>query len=188
MPDATDSLRDGRGAGGTARLTPAVSRGDAAAMAEFYSAWFERAYGLARAITRRDESFCLDVVQEAMLRVARRMKAMGSEADVERWMARVVHTAALDLLRRESRRAARERGAHAPTAAEPDVAERVEWLRAQIAALPPEDAGLMRLRYWGDRTLDEAGGHEGMSGGAAHGRIRRVLSRLRRLAKENDHG
>ena len=187
MPDATESLRGQPGFVGTAHLTPAVSRGDAAAMAEFYSAWFDRAFGLARTITRRDESFCLDVVQEAMLRVARKLKPMASEGDVRRWMARIVHTSALDLLRRESRRAARERATvlHAPP--EPDLAERVEWLRAQIADMPARDAGLLRLRFWEDRTLDAAGERAGMTGGAAHGRIRRVLSRLRQRAKESDH-
>src|SRR5207237_963299 len=75
----------------------------------FYRAWFDWSFRLAQRLTRRDESFCLDVVQEAMLRVARSMKAMKSRTDLERWMSRVVHTAALDQLRRASRRGVRER-------------------------------------------------------------------------------
>jgi RNA polymerase sigma factor (sigma-70 family) len=156
-------------------------------MAAFYGAWFGRAYALARSITRRDESFCLDVVQEAMMRVARKMRPLKTEDDVARWMVRVIHTSALDLLRQESRRAGREsrRGASGhPERSGTDARERIAWVRARLAELPPEDAGLLRLRFWWGRTLDAAGDGEGMSGDAAHGRIRRVLSRLRALAKE----
>jgi RNA polymerase sigma factor (sigma-70 family) len=172
------------------RLTAAVARGDRAALAEFYESWFDRAYLLARSITRRDESFCLDVVQEGMLRVVRSVRPMGSHGDLERWMARVIHTAALDLLRRETRRARRERRRVVPltdAAAVAVDADQVAWLRERLRELPPEDGQLLAARFVADRSLDEAGAAAGMSGDAAHGRIRRALNRLRSWAKEDDH-
>lgn len=174
----------------TAPLTGAVGRGDAAAFAAFYEAWFGRVYAAARALTKRDEAFCLDVVQEAMLRVARKMRAMETERDVERWMNRVVHTTALDLLRREARRTRRERAhgsAPAGNAGSEDAAElteRIAWLRARISELPREDAALLGLRVMRGRTLESAGAAVGVSGDAAHGRVRRAVARLRAIAKE----
>ena len=55
----------------TAPLTALIARGDERAFATFYELWFDRALALARSISRRDESFCLDVVQDCMLRVVR---------------------------------------------------------------------------------------------------------------------
>ena len=174
------------------RLTAGMARGDRAALAEFYRLWFDRAYAMARSLTGRDESFCLDVVQEAMLRVVRSARAMASEADVERWMTRVVHTAALDQLRRESRRAQRERARGrdriTPGAdGSAQLAEQIALLRARIAALPASDGWLVWMRVARGSTLDQAGMAAGLSGDAAHGRIRRALSRLRMMGKGEGH-
>jgi RNA polymerase sigma-70 factor (ECF subfamily) len=168
---------------GVAALTGAIARGDQAALATFYETWFDRCFHLARSLTRRDESFCLDTVQDAMLRVARSMKQIDSAPELERWMARVVHTAALDLLRKESRRVARERrrSADATHLGEQQVSidERVHWLRDQLASLGAEDRNMLALRFVQDRTLEETGKAVGMTGDAAHGKLRRVLEQLR---------
>ena len=93
----------------TRRVTSAIARGGMAAFDEFYAEWFDFAYETARHVTGRDEAMCLDIVQEAMLRVARTIRPMRTEDDVRRWLVRVVHTTALDELRRERRRRGRER-------------------------------------------------------------------------------
>lgn len=174
-------------------LTGAVARGDRAALATFYELWFDRAYAMARSITRRDESFCLDVVQEAMLRVVRSIRAMDSQADLERWMLRVIHTAALDLLRRETRRKRRERSRGgleaAPDAASlAELAERTAWVRARLAELPGDDGALLRARVVDGRTLEGCGAAAGVSGDAAHGRVRRALRRLKAQGQEKRDG
>ena len=174
------------------RLTAAMARGDRAALGEFYRLWFDRAYALARSLTRRDESFCLDAVQESMLRVVRSVRAMDSEADLDRWMTRVLHTTALDLLRRESRRVIRERARESrATASAPsqgaELAERISWIRSKLAELPAADGPLLWLRLARGVTLDQAGHAAGVSGDAAHGRIRRALSRLRVIGKGEGH-
>lgn len=185
MSEVPRDLREA-GVAGTASLTPAIARGDPNAMAAFYEAWFDRAFGMARSLTRRDEAFCLDVIQEAMIRVAQGIKPMTTEDDVARWMKRVIHTAALDRLRRDARREARESRitAERPSRSRHELMDQIEWVRGQLAALPPEEAGLLRLRFGMGRSLEHTGAQEGISGNAAHGRIRRALARLRSLAKE----
>lgn len=171
------------------RLSTGIARGETGALDEFYRAWFDWSYAMARRLTGRDESFCLDVVQEAMLRVARAIRGMESHADLERWMTRVVHTAALDQLRRESRRVARERAraggeAASDAAAIVELKERQAWVRQRLGELPAAEGWLVWLRIGRGRTLRDAGAAEGMGTQAAHGRVRRVVERLRESAEE----
>lgn len=174
-------------------ITTAIARGDSDAMRDHYEAWFEPCYALARRITRRDESFCLDVVQEAMLRVVRAMPVLETETQLRTWMGAVVRSAAIDLLRRETRRTARERRAHAAPMGDADAAARhlaaetATWLRRELDALPAQDRELLRLRFAGDRTLRETAAAAGVTCGAAHGRIRRALASLRKEGKERFH-
>ncbi|MCC5787466.1 MAG: RNA polymerase sigma factor [Phycisphaerales bacterium] len=169
----------------TARLTTAAASGDDRAFAALYRAWFDRALALAYRLTGRDESFCLDVVQDAMLRAARKVPPGLDEDAFRRWLTRVVHTCALDRLRAERRRLRRESLGHGRPGDGEDHArgveldERIEQLRAAIARLEPDDRSLLLLRFVRGCTLDQAAGANGITGGAAHGRIRRLLKRLR---------
>ena len=43
-------------------------------------------YGYVRRFTRRDESFCLDVVQDAMMRVIRKLTPKDSELQLLGWL------------------------------------------------------------------------------------------------------
>ncbi|MBX3375552.1 MAG: sigma-70 family RNA polymerase sigma factor [Phycisphaeraceae bacterium] len=168
--------------------TRAIARGDRQALGMFYERWFERTYAAARRLTGRDESFCLDVVQETMLRVIRSMKELQGAAELGAWMDRAVHSAAIDLLRRESRRIRREakRGGHSEQVAA-DVDDRIEWVLARMAELPAGESTLVALRLGGDQSLESVGAATGLSGHAAQGRIRRTLARLRRWAREDGH-
>jgi RNA polymerase sigma factor (sigma-70 family) len=178
------------------KLTAGIASGDAGAFGAFYEAWFDRAYAWARTLTRRDESFCLDVVQEVMLRVIRALKPLPSERALAAWLHRVVHTTALDQLRRESRRVRREERASRRRARErgestvpPDLEreERIAWLSARLAELPAVERSLLQERFERHETLDAAGRAAGMTGDAAAGRIRRAIARLRALAREVFH-
>lgn len=177
----------------TAALTRAIARGDPSAFTAFYDAWFERCLALARARTGRDESFCLDVVQESMMRVIRKMVPLETEAALAAWMVRVVETTAIDQLRGETRRLRREQGvARTRPEAEPaldpsrdsDARERERWLARHLEEAPPAERELLAARYARGETLDAAGARLGMTGDAAHGRVRRFVERLQRLAKE----
>ncbi|MBC7833963.1 MAG: sigma-70 family RNA polymerase sigma factor [Phycisphaerales bacterium] len=170
----------------TLRLTRAMARGDSDAVSTFYEANFERALAIARSATGRDESFCLDVVQDAMVKIARCTKPISDYATLMCWMARVVRTSALDTLRREARRSRRER-AHAST--HPALStinlvpsDRAELLARTLDQITPDDRALLGLRFIDDRTLEHVAAAVGSTGPAVHGRIRRLLARLRAAA------
>ena len=175
--------------GGTAAWTARITHGDRAAFAAFYDAWFDRSLAVARRILRNDRDGAYDVVQDVMLRIARSMPALADERAVESWMARAIFRASIDRLRAEARRVRRE-CAGASGEAGPDALtrleldERVSWLREQLAALPESDRRAVLLRYSGDGTLEDVGRALGITGDAAHGRIRRAIARLRRKAME----
>ncbi len=177
----------------THALTRAIRRGDAEALRRHYEAWFDPCYAMARKLTRRDESFCLDVVQEAMLRIVKAMPILDTEAQVQVWMGAVVRTTAIDMLRRERRRTAREKRSHAdspasqPSHAEFHTRDAARWLAQEVRSLPQKDQVLLRLRFADDRTLREVAMASGMSDGAVHGRIRRALAVLRRAGEETFH-
>src|SRR3982750_1674035 len=90
------------------KLTAAMSAGDGRAVESFYRGYFEFMYAQARKITRRDEAFCLDVVQDAVVRVIRTVRPVAGEGQFRAWLRLVTQTAAFDLLKAESRRKRRE--------------------------------------------------------------------------------
>lgn len=170
----------------------ALARGDHAALAALYEAWFPRALALARTLTRRDEAFCLDVVQESFIRIidhAPRLARLAGEDALDRWMTAVVRSAAIDLLRRDLRRAAREASSHRrAVATQHDGAPAsIGELQSLIASLHPDDQELLMLRFGRGATLDGAARAVGTSLGAAYGRIRRALQKLRNGLHEVDH-
>ena len=173
--------------GSVRTLTSAIARGDDRAFGQFYESWFDRTFAMARSVSRRDESFCLDVVQDTMLRVVKYLKPMTSEKSLSNWMGRAVLNVTIDRLRAEQRRPAREGKAAARLLGQDgEVAdqEQIAWLQEQLSLLSAEDQQLIMERYHHGKTLEAAGSTIGLTGNAAHGRIRRIVERLRRAAKE----
>jgi RNA polymerase sigma-70 factor (ECF subfamily) len=172
--------------------TAAIVKGDAAVFSMFYRAWFPRLLGLARRATGRDEAFALDIVQDAFVRVIRAPRRCASEGELSAWLRTVTLSAAVDRLRREARREAREATRHvgdltgSDAASRLDAAEQLAWLAARLEEMPREDRDLIRLRYDLQRTLTEIAGSGGTVAGwaAVHGRIRRAVDRLREAAGE----
>lgn len=180
------------------RVTAAIAHGDSSAFGLFYDAWFPFAFDEARRYTQRDEATCLDIVQDAMLKAARSMRPLESKADIERWLTRVVQTSALDTLRQEQRRHQREydsadRDGHASSAAQRSaqeharrewLAEQVDWLTQEVAKISTSDQALLHLRFALGRSLEQTGRAVGISADAAHGRLRRIIARLRGRAED----
>ena len=179
----------GAGGGCAWRLTGAVASGDGEAFARFYEAWFDRAYAMARRACGRDESFCLDVVQESFVKMIRRMRRMESEAALGAWVRRVVTRTAYDMLREERRRGAREaaRGGVGSGAASregvEDAAARLRWLEEELGRMKKEEAELVLARHRFGWTLSAIGGVFGLAPGAVDGRVGRIVGRLRARAK-----
>lgn len=169
-----------------ASLTRSIASGDRDALGAFFEAWFDRIVALARLTSGRDESFCLDAAQEVMLRVARAMKPLPDEGALAAWVVRATRSAVTDLVRSQGRRGTRERAVARDATLVPSApaAELADWLRREFDALPEEDRALVTLRVQSGATLDQAGASLGMSGDAAHGRVRRALDRMKRSAQE----
>jgi RNA polymerase sigma factor (sigma-70 family) len=138
------------------------------------------------------EAFCLDVVQDAMLRIIRRMKPMATERDLSRWLRAVVQSCAYDRLRGESRRRRREAEAAAGrrepgtrTATDRgDLRERLQWLEQQLRTCDDASVRLLLMRHRFGWTLQQIGVALGIKPGAVDGRLRRLVGGLRRTARE----
>lgn len=189
-------------AGDIAALTASLASGEEAAVEAFYRRYFDLLYRAAHRATGRDEAFCLDVVQEAVLRVIRTAQRTDCEAAWITWLRLVVRTTAYDLLRAESRRQRREAHvASSTTEASVDAAadayhavndrdDRLAWLREQIVRLDPQLARAIDLRYHRQWKLSRVAAALGLSIGTLDGRLRRALDRLRRQARrdwEDEH-
>jgi RNA polymerase sigma factor (sigma-70 family) len=165
-----------------------IASGDSEAFTLFYRKWFGPMCGEVRRLTGRDESFCLDVVQDAMMKVVRSTPVFADEPSLRAWLSMVVMRCAYDQLRGEKRRSARERGDVARSR-EPSL-ERDELLRRlseEMGKLDPDRFALLRLRHGMDWTLERIGAMVGLKAGAVDGRIGRTLASLREKLKESGH-
>ena len=174
-----------------AAMTAGMATGDQQAVEMFYRTYFDRLYRIARRASGRDESFCLDVVQESVMRVLRNVRRVSQEAQLAAWLGLVVRTTAYDLLKSENRRRRREAvvavGADAVSATGESVdAERIAWLGAQIARMDPALARAIDLRYSQGWTLARVARALGISTGSVDGRLRRALRALRSVAASQE--
>ncbi len=162
-------------------LTRAIRAGDAGAFEALYRGWYARVVGLALAASGRDESFALDIAQDTMLRVASGLPVLTSRAALAAWMHRTTLRVVIDRLRAARRRDARERAASRPETApgEADAVRTLRGLERVLADLPLSDYEALRARVIEGRTLDQTGLAAGVSGDAAHGRVRRAVEGLR---------
>jgi RNA polymerase sigma-70 factor (ECF subfamily) len=163
-----------------AELTRAMARGDRAAVEAFYRRYFDWMYAAARACTKRDEAFCLDVVHDAVVRVVRVIKPMDSTAHLEGWLRVVIRTCALDRMRSDQRRVRREQASDArestPATSDLDAAE---LLAAVLAKLDPQLVRLIELRYAEGLTLAKLATLFNSTTGAIDGRLRRAIAAIR---------
>lgn len=171
-----------------------IAAGDEAAFAAFYAHWHAPTLALVKATCRRDEAFCLDLVHDVMLLVARRLPALPSEAAVAAWLKTTVLHRLVDQARRESRRQRRESrhaDARQTEAGEPwlelALGEQQRWIGSQLAELPELERNLLLARF-GDGSVAAVGQQFGIGADAAHGRLRRLLIRMRQRAAEWWHG
>ena len=159
-----------------------INRGNPAALAELYQAWFDRLVTTVQMRTRRDESFALDVVQDVMLKVADSLPPLQSRAELERWMVRVCITTAIDHLRSSQRRSARE--IHSQSMSEPELEidqAQLQELEHALVQLSECQRELLVARFFRGSTLKQVGAEFGTSPDAVHGRIRRALQSLREI-------
>lgn len=158
-----------------------IRDGEEAAFNAFYACFAGRLYRYLFAILPGDEALVRDAFQEAMLRVVRYAKPMASEADAWRWLTRLGRSALYDLLRKRTRRRAREASAPAPAALEPDEAEaRLDAaLHRVLAELSAGDRDLLEAFYFQRVDQETLAGRGGTTRKAIESRLARLRVRVR---------
>ncbi len=163
-----------------------ASAGDADAFAVIYDRHASAALGVARRIVRHDGA-AEDVVQEAFLALWRSSSYRPAKGSVRAFLLRIVHNAAVDLLRREASRGA---GRHVDEAlahlvADDDVLPHVERTDAArrvndaLATLPESQQRSLRLAYFGGLTHVEIARVIDVPVGTVKSRLRLGLEKLR---------
>jgi RNA polymerase sigma-70 factor (ECF subfamily) len=169
-----------------AALAIAIARYDQGALAEAYRRHAGAVFGLARRLLS-DRALAEEVVQEVFLRLWDDPRRFDPERGTLRtYLLAQTHGRAIDLLRSDkSRRAREERDARRTAEAAYDVEHEV-WdlatsshVRRSIAALPESERVAIELAYFGGLTYREVATRLAEPEGTVKSRIRTGLKRLR---------
>jgi RNA polymerase sigma factor (sigma-70 family) len=126
-----------------------------------------------------------DVTQMVFANLARKAGSLPGRVILAGWLHRDTRFTALDLLRSERRRHAREQEAIAMTPTchqpEPDWEQLRPWLDETLDQMNPLDRDALLLRFFEQRSLREIGVVLGSGEEAARKRVARALDKLREL-------
>jgi len=170
----TDSAHD---------LIRRLTSDDPSALDDAYRAHGSRCYSTAYAILR-DATLAEDAVQEAFLSLWRhRHGLVARTAGVGPWLVVVSRNAALESLRRESRRAAREaRVPESSPVEDPAAAVAAQAAAAEVRAalneLPDDQRIVIEYAYFRRRTMAEIAQATSTPLGTVKSRVRLALARL----------
>ncbi len=156
-----------------------------AAFAELVARHLNLVYSAAR---RQVPYLADDIAQSVFLDLARHARTFPADQPLAPWLHVVTRRTAVDTIRRESRRTAREHTAAqlAATAAMPPsssspwsaIAPHVD---EAVAALPDPDRTAIILRFFENKNFRDIGAALGLSDDAAQKRVSRALDQLRTL-------
>jgi len=133
------------------------------------------------------EADAQDLVQEAVVEAVKRSGHNGPPALA--LVFATIHRRAIDLARREDRRAGREFAAM-ETESEPwfdtsvEDRERAQLIQDAMSRLPEIYREVVTLKLWGGLTFAEIAGSLGIPANTAASRYRYALEELRKLTKE----
>ncbi len=148
---------------------------------------FVEAEAVRRLGRRRD--LAEDAAQEAWMRVARGPRACRDGASLDAWLRRVVRSAAIDLLRSELSRRAREQrvAAGRPEAVafleDLELLEEIRRDLALIGGISDDERAALELRARAGATLSQLGLLLGIGPAAVDSRLRRAAERARAHAQ-----
>ena len=174
-----------------ASWTRALARGEEEAFRQLYDQYFLRLYRYLLVAAYGNEILAQDAVQETMIRVARKVRPMPSEADFWRWLT----TVARNVLRDQARKQSRYLGmldrfgdwfrfksdiAFSPIFQE-DLDQRFQdILRLSMEALPKEDRDFMTQKYFENRSVKQMAESFGTTPKAVESKLSRLRKRLKK--------
>lgn len=136
----------------------------------------------------RSAALAEDIAQSVFLDLARHAHDLPADQPLAAWLHVVTRRTAIDAIRHESRRTAREHTAaqlaatHAMPPSSPSTWSQLEpHLDEAVAALPDPDRHAILLRYFANKSLREIGESLGTTDDAAQKRVSRALDQLRTL-------
>lgn len=172
-------------------LLARLQAGDETALTVLYRTHGGYVHGLVRRVTG-SEAAADDVTQEVFTRLwVEPGRVDPTRGSIRSFLGVMAHRRAVDWVRAESRREARQvRAAHGGADALDDVADqaalrqRADRVRAALAALPDSQRQAVELAYFGSLTYREVAARLDIPEGTAKSRLRLALARLAELLSD----
>ena len=191
-PLRTDPVASNLAEASDAVLVVAIARYHQEALAEIYRRHAGAVFGLARRLLS-DRTLAEEVVQEVFLRLWNEPERYDpARGTLRSYLLAQTHGRAVDLLRSEgARRAREEREARATATAGYDVEHEVwdlataDQVRQAIERLPAAERQCIALAYFGGHTYREVAAQLAEPEGTVKSRIRNGLGRMRRFLTES---
>ncbi len=156
--------------------------GDEAAFAELVRRHTNLVYSVARRVTRNG-ALAEEVTQMVFTRLARQAATLSGKAVLASWLYTNARHRAIDLVRTEARRRARELENSAmsdqPTTAAAPWEEIAPLLEEAMGRLGERDRTAIVLRYFDGQSHQQIGAALGLSENSAYRRVERALEKLR---------
>jgi RNA polymerase sigma factor (sigma-70 family) len=140
-------------------------------------------YSAAMRIVNGDAHLAQDITQLVFSNLARKARGLPANVLLAGWLHRDARFTALEWLRKENRRAKRER--EVATMSELESAGKIEWSRLRpvldevLDELDDDDRHTLLLRFFEQQSLAQVGSTLGIAEDAARKRTSRALERLR---------
>jgi RNA polymerase sigma-70 factor (ECF subfamily) len=160
-----------------AALVRGAQRGSRAAAADLFERYWPQAWRAALAVTGSHAS-ADDIAQDAFERAFAGLAGFDASRPFGPWLHRIVVNRAIDVLRRDRRRADLEETSQAASAESVGEAADPEALRA-LSTLSPERRAVVVLRHLLDFTPPEIAEILGIPVGTVNSRLGRALADLR---------
>lgn len=158
--------------------------GDDGAFREIVTQHVDLVYSVAKRQVGSD-ALAQEIAQMVFCELARRAGRMPADVPLVGWLHVVTRRTAIDVVRQEARRSARERQLANDPAMSGGGDDRSEWVAIEpvldeaLESLRPADRTAVLLRYFGNKSFRDVGHALGLSEDAAQKRVSRALEQLR---------
>jgi RNA polymerase sigma factor (sigma-70 family) len=156
-----------------------------AAFAELVRRHLDLVYSVALRQTNGDAALAQDVAQSVFTALARKAGELASRRVLGGWLYRTAQFTAIDFVRSESRRRARETEAHVMQLSQNESSTPTDWeklrpaLDRTIGELCDDDRDAVVLRFFEGKSFAEVGARLRLSENTARMRVERALEKMR---------